>query len=71
MVDAIRTGRVSPTELIGAAIARCEAVNPVLNGLAHETFARALDRAQNRSGGYFDGVPTFFGTTSTSRACRR
>ena len=60
MVDAMRTGRVSPTELVGAAIARCESVNPVLNGLAHETFARALDRSQTRLGGYFDGVPTFF-----------
>lgn len=60
MVDAIRTGRVCAEELVDAAIARCEAVNPVLNGLAHETFAQARSRATERHGGFFDGVPTFF-----------
>ncbi|MFM9034485.1 MAG: amidase [Mycobacterium sp.] len=59
MVEAIRTGRVSAAELVDAAIARTEAVNPVLNGLAHETFAAARARAEEKSGGYFDGVPTF------------
>lgn len=61
MVDAIRTGRVSAAELVDAAIARTEKVNPVLNGLAHETFARARSEALTvPHGGYFDGVPTFF-----------
>ena len=62
LVDAIRTGRVSPAEVVDAAIARCEAVNPTLNGLAHESFdqAQARARSSNRPGGYFDGVPTFF-----------
>ncbi len=60
LVDAIRTGTVSAAELVDAAIARCEAVNPALNGLAHETFAAARTRAEAREGGYFDGVPTFF-----------
>ncbi|MGI9123783.1 MAG: amidase [Mycobacterium sp.] len=60
MVDAIRTGRVSAQELVDGAIARCEAVNPALNGLAHENFAQARSRAAGRDGGYFDGVPTFF-----------
>jgi amidase len=61
MVDALRTGKVSAAELVEAAIARTEAVNPVLNGLAHETFARArsLAAAGGRQGGYFDGVPTY------------
>ncbi len=61
MVDAMRTGRVSAAELIDAAIARTEKVNPVLNGLAHETFARARAEAQagTNTGGYFEGVPTF------------
>ena len=61
MVDALRTGRVSAAELVEAAIARTEAVNQVLNGLAHETFARArsLAAAGGRQGGYFDGVPTY------------
>ena len=59
LVDALRTGRVSPAELVEAAIARTEAVNPALNGLAHETFQRARERASSRQGGYFDGVPTY------------
>lgn len=59
MVDAIRTGRASGAELVEAAIARAEAVNPALNGLAHETFDQARARAQEKAGGYFDGVPTF------------
>ncbi len=60
MVDAVRTGRVSAVELVDAAIARTEAVNPVLNGLAHATFEAARARAVQKPGGYFDGVPTFF-----------
>jgi amidase len=61
LVDALRTGRVSRPEVIAAAIARVQAVNPVLNGLAHETFDQALARAYATRpfGGYFDGVPTF------------
>ena len=60
MVDALRTGRVSRTDLIEAAIARTEAVNPALNGLAHPTFERARAQAGGPGpGGYFDGVPTF------------
>ena len=60
LVDALRTGGVSAQELVDAAISRTEAVNPALNGLAHETFERARSRAEVRAGGYFDGVPTFF-----------
>ena len=61
LVDAMRTGRVSAPELVEAAIVRAEAVNPVLNGLAHERFdeARAHAATASRQGGYFDGVPTF------------
>ena len=61
MVDALRTGKVSAAELVEAAIARTEAVNPLLNGLAHESFAqaRSLAAAGGRRGGYFDGVPTY------------
>ncbi len=47
LVDAIRTGRVSPAEVVDAAIARCEAVNPTLNGLAHESFDQAQARARS------------------------
>jgi amidase len=61
LVDALRAGKVSPTELVEAAIARTEAVNPTLNGLAYEAFDRARARASARRpyGGYFDGVPSF------------
>ena len=59
MVEAMRTGKVSSAELVGAAIHREQTVNPVLNGLAHEMFDRARAQAATRRGGYFDGVPTF------------
>src|SRR5690348_7713416 len=60
LVERLRSGEVSATELVEAAIARTEAVNPALNGLAHE----AYDRARRRAAGYqlrsfFAGVPTF------------
>ena len=61
LVEKLRAGEVSPHELIEAAIARTEAVNPTLNGLAFEAFDRARARADARRpyGGYFDGVPSF------------
>ena len=60
LADAIRAGRVGRTEVIEAAIARTEAVNPALNGLAYEAFqqARAAAKADPASGP-FSGVPTF------------
>jgi amidase len=61
LVDALRSGKVSAIELVDAAIARTQAVNPALNGLAYEAFDRARARAQAMRpyGGYFDGVPTY------------
>jgi amidase len=61
LVTELAAGRVSAPELIDAAIARTEAVNPALNGLAFEAYARARTRAEQSRpyGGYFDGVPTF------------
>jgi amidase len=61
LVEKLRAGEVSPRELVEAAIARTEAVNPKLNGLAFEAFDRARARADARQpyGGYFDGVPSF------------
>jgi amidase len=61
LVDALRSGRVSASELIEAAIARTEAVNPTLNGLAYEAFDRARIRAKSSRpyGGFFDGVPSY------------
>jgi amidase len=61
LVEKLRACEVSPHELVEAAIARTEAVNPTLNGLAFEAFDRARARAAARRpfGGYFDGVPSF------------
>jgi amidase len=61
LVEALRSGNVTATELVEGAIARTEAVNPTLNGLAYEAFDRARRRAKQPRpyGGYFDGVPTF------------
>ncbi|MGV0851025.1 amidase [Mycolicibacterium phlei] len=61
LVEALRSGAVSATELVEAAIARTEKVNPALNGLAYEAFDRARRRAAapRPYGGYFDGVPSF------------
>lgn len=61
LVSALQAGEVSASELVEAAIARTETVNPHLNGLVFEAFDRARKRAAARApyGGYFDGVPTF------------
>ena len=61
VTDAIRSGTVSRVEIVEAAIARAQKVNPELNGLAYEAFDRARARAaaSRPYGGYFDGVPTF------------
>ena len=61
LVRALGAGTVSAAEVIDAAIARTEAVNPALNGLAYEAYdrARARGRLAHPFGGYFDGVPTF------------
>lgn len=57
LVAALRDGAVSRDELIDAAIARAEAVNPALNGLAYRAFDSA--RAAAPHGGFLSGVPTF------------
>ncbi len=60
LAEAIRTGKVSRAEAVEAAIARTEAVNPTLNGLAYQAFDRARAEASKLPGdGFFSGVPTF------------
>ncbi|MDT5167497.1 MAG: amidase [Mycobacterium sp.] len=63
LIDALNSGRVGRAEVVEAAIARTEAVNPALNGLAYEAFDRARAQAAKPSGpaddGFFSGVPTF------------
>src|ERR1700745_2737546 len=60
---AIRAGWVSRAEVIEAAIARTEAVNPALNGLAYKAFDQARAAAASKpvsgSSRFFEGVPTF------------
>ncbi|KAA8958490.1 amidase [Mycobacterium sp.] len=59
LVEAIESGQVSRGEVLEAAIARVEAVNPVLNGLAYAAFDRARAAAAESSRrGFFAGVPT-------------
>lgn len=61
LVDALANGLLSRTDVVEAAIARAEAVNPHLNGLAYRAYdaARARASAPSPYGGFFDGVPTF------------
>jgi amidase len=58
--EAIRAGKVSRPDIVEAAIARTEAVNPALNALAYKAFEQARKTAAaNPSTGFFSGVPTF------------
>ncbi|KRF16721.1 amidase [Nocardioides sp. Soil797] len=58
LVEAIQSGKVSTTDVVEAAIARIEQVNPELNGLAHAAFDRARVESRDPRGGYFCGIPT-------------
>jgi len=63
LIDALNDGAVSRAEVVEAAIARTEAVNPTLNGLAYQAFDRARAQAAKApvrpDNGFFSGVPTF------------
>lgn len=59
LAEAIRSGRVGRAEAVEAAIARTEAVDPALNGLAYAGFRHARAAAEQAADGYFSGVPTF------------
>jgi amidase len=60
LVAALRARRVSIPEIVEAAIARAEAVNPVLNGLAFQAFDRARAQANVAVGDqFFAGMPSF------------
>jgi amidase len=49
---------LSVEEVVAAAIARVEAVDPALNAVAHPDHDRARERAGSPQGGFFAGVPT-------------
>src|SRR5206468_4253708 len=55
--ELVRTGQVSPAELVTAAIERIEALNPVLNAVVTPVFERAAEQARAVPGGPFAGVP--------------
>src|SRR5262245_46519410 len=59
--ELVRTGKVSPLELVDAAINRVEKLNPELNAVIHTRFdeARAAARGELPDGP-FRGVPTLF-----------
>ena len=54
----VRTGQVSPRELVIAAIERIEAHNPALNAVVHKMYDKALAQAEgDLPDGPFRGVP--------------
>jgi amidase len=53
----VSSGEVTPVELVEAAIARIEALNPTLNAVVTPIFERALDTARAGPTGPFAGVP--------------
>jgi amidase len=57
--DLVRSGQVSPKELVEASIARIEQVDPVLNAVIHERFDQARSEAASADlpQGPFRGVP--------------
>ncbi len=59
LVERIRSGEASVTEVVDAAIARAEQVDPELNAIVHAAFDRARAEVLAPRGGYFAGVPTF------------
>ncbi|WZH50775.1 MAG: amidase [Nocardioides alkalitolerans] len=59
LAEHLAAGKVSAVEVVDAAIARCEAVGPTLNGLALDTYTRARRQARDPRAGFFSGVPTF------------
>ncbi len=57
LADLVRTGAASPRELVDAALARIDAVNPTLNAVIHRRDERARAEADTAPAGPFRGVP--------------
>ena len=55
----IRARDLSAAEVVGAAIQRARALDPVLNAIPARDYERGLARADNPVAGPFSGVPTF------------
>lgn len=58
LVEALHAGKVSVPEVVDAAIARVEAVDPELNAVAFRAYDRARVEAREPRAGFFAGVPT-------------
>src|SRR2546430_8013116 len=60
--ELVRSGQLSPVELVDAAINRIEKLNPELNAVIHPRFDQARDEvtAAALPDGPFRGVPTLF-----------
>src|SRR6266511_1717250 len=60
--ELVRTGQLSPAELIDSAINRIEKLNPQLNAVIHPRFDQARDAVASAAlpDGPFRGVPTLF-----------
>ncbi|WP_148862089.1 amidase [Marinobacter fonticola] len=54
----IRQGKLSPRDVVAAAIQRARRVEPLIHGLAFADFEDALHTASRRIDGIFAGVPT-------------
>ncbi len=59
LAELVRSGQVSPRDLVEAAVSRIEAVDGELNAVVHRNFERALADAESRElpDGRFRGVP--------------
>jgi len=55
--ELVRSGEVSPTELVTWAVERIEELNPTLNAVVTPMYERALDAAKVAPSGPFVGVP--------------
>ena len=57
LAEQVRTGALSAAEVLEAAIARAEAVNPAINALAHRRYDDARREVLDPADGPFAGVP--------------
>ena len=57
--QAVKAGEVSASETVNAAIDRAEAVNPQINAIVSPYFESARERASEKAGGAWFGVPSF------------
>ena len=58
LAELVRSGAVSPAELLEEAIARCESINPEINAVIHDMYDLARDAvATGLPTGAFTGVP--------------